>query len=471
MPFLFRHYAMVGAYGGGPCPPPAHVSPFVQIFSFSHIGDITVVQHFFRSSVHLPSVTTIRIQDAICGVPIACLACCEVIPTLHSLEITDTQLTTLNPPNVVMSNPTLHSLSRFVYSINQWVLFGLASDDNDGRGTGMPLAISSRSLRTLLEPMRGSLQSVELTSHHGLFSWMASVRWPRLRELCFDGMYLDKDDVRAIRSLISNLPDLQVLGLKLARAVDAEEPILVKRSNSTSVTLRYLEKFTIAFPSPADGIFDLLPSKLRHLSLRDWPRYYFMGDPASSPTDLAMPILSASECLAILRRCHCPHLRSLEVVYRAGDEEDALLGYIVSSFPSLTMFELHRYRASADEEVPMEHIVQILAGLNSLCSLRLNLDLPTHQLHPYIWTPFFLVDPVKNDMIYRAKQCAGIIGPSLKEVSFILRLHVKNEWRVWGLQRSKEGVVGAVKENTIHHVGTKFAVPPTLICGCDVRGN
>ncbi|KAI0313362.1 hypothetical protein OF83DRAFT_1065619, partial [Amylostereum chailletii] len=203
---------------------------------------------------------------------------------------------------------------------------------------------------------------------------------PHIRELCLDGMYFDKRDLRAIRSLVSNLPDLQVLSLKLARTLDAEEPILVRRSSATGMTLGCLEQFTIAFPSPLDGIFDLLPVRLRHLSLRDCPQYYFLQDPDEENSlwdlRLAMPILTASECLAILQRCHCPHLRSLELVYRADGEEDALFAHIVASFPLLAKFELHRYREYGDEDVPMVRVLLYLSlghyvhGLHSRSTLR-----------------------------------------------------------------------------------------------------
>ncbi|KAI0311138.1 hypothetical protein OF83DRAFT_1087909 [Amylostereum chailletii] len=443
MPIMFRHYSVIGSYCNRPCPPPTYLFPLIRIFSYHDARDMEMIDSFFRTIPDLPSVHTVRVQDVRRGIPMQYLACCEDTPSLHSLEITETQLTHLDIPRVVTSKPALAFLSRFVYSINHWQLFLYAIHDRDRRARGHHLSIPSQGLRELLEPMRESLRSLEISSHHGLFSWMSSVHWPRLRELCLDGMYLDKGDLRAIRSLISNLPNLQVLGLKLARTVDAKKPILVRQSSTTSMALSCLKRFTIAFPSPVDGIFDLLPVKLRHLSLRDWPRYYFLQDPddEDSPGELglAMPILAASECLAILRRCHCPQLVSLEVVYRADSGEDALFGHIVTSFPLLTTIELHRYREYTDENVPMDHIAEMLAALDNISSLRLNLDLPTHQLHPYDRLPFFLTDAVEDDMMFRAERCAEIIGPGLVEVAFILRAYGENEWVVWRVKHAEDG--------------------------------
>ena len=93
---------------------------------------------------------------------------------------------------------------------------------------------------------------------------------------------------------------------------------------------------------------------LLHLSLRDCPRFYhFLKQRVPYNGYWAMPILSPSECLSILKRTQAPQLSSLELVYMVdiAGSDDELLEYVVEAYPRLSYLELHRYRRDRSEQV------------------------------------------------------------------------------------------------------------------------
>lgn len=143
----------------------------------------------------------------------------------------------------------------------------------------------------------------------------------------------------------------QPYSLRLSRA-----PILSRRSTPDSdVDLTELELLTIAYPDPDDAIFSVSALNITHLSLRAWPRYYFYQDVVGVVNRWAAPLLTASECLHILKRMSLHHLTNLELAYRVDPLDDALLRYIASSYPKFTRLELHRYRSG--EELPYVRLV------------------------------------------------------------------------------------------------------------------
>ena len=214
--------------------------------------------------------------------------------------------------------------------------------------------VESHYLTQIVCGMNENAESLALPMETAPLDRMSQLPWPRIRRLSLHGRYPLVMRATTLPAVLSRMPTLRSLRIQAAQEHDFSRPRIWDSSMALSSTaLSELESLTIAYPDPEDDIFSMKVPRLRHLSLRDEPRYHFqLRNWDFVPISTAAPILTASECLRILRRMETPTLTSLELVYKADASEDTLLRHISSAYPSLARLELHRYRESDDMMVP-----------------------------------------------------------------------------------------------------------------------
>ena len=227
------------------------------------------------------------------------------------------------------------------------------------RNMSAEIAIESQCLALITLGIAPTAETLELPMESAPVARMSELAWPRLREISLIGRYYLRSQSTTLPRLLSRMPGLrklaicvaQPLALRLARA-----PIL-GHDPPMRVDLPELRTLILAYPDPKDAIFSISATNISHLSLRDWPRYYFHQD-LLSQYDLerwASQLLSSSECLRILPRMSLHYLEKLELVYQADHADEALLRYIASTFPRLAHLELHRYRNGGEVDYVRPH--------------------------------------------------------------------------------------------------------------------
>ena len=115
-----------------------------------------------------------------------------------------------------------------------------------------------------------------------------------------------------------------------------------------------LRSLSLAYPDPADNIFRANVTALTHLSLSDYPRYYYHVAFTLVSDSYDAPILTSSECLSILQRMNLPALESLALSYVVDEADEDLLRYISETFLQLRTLEIHRYRK--DREAVVQYV-------------------------------------------------------------------------------------------------------------------
>ncbi|PIL37528.1 hypothetical protein GSI_01222 [Ganoderma sinense ZZ0214-1] len=246
------------------------------------------------------------------------------------------------------------------------------------RNMSAEIAIESQCLALITLGIAPTAEILELPMESAPIARMSELAWPRLRELSLTGRYYLRSQSTTLPRLLSRMPELRTLALCAAQphALRLARAPILGHDPPIRVNLSQLRTLILAYPDPGDAIFSISAPNISHLSLRDWPRYYFHQD-LLSQYDLerwASQLLNASECLRILRRMSLHYLEKLELVYQADHADEALLRYVASTFPCLAHLELHRYRNGG--EVDYKHIAETLAPLARLRTLHLNLDFP-----------------------------------------------------------------------------------------------
>ncbi|KAI0708627.1 hypothetical protein C8Q76DRAFT_627048, partial [Earliella scabrosa] len=314
----------------------------------------------FGSELHLlPNLSSIRFMDIPRGVPWGIIKICLSHPGVTSLSFErESHWTSVDPfPEDAFSSTHALHLSKLSYTPPVWR--ELMSTLNRFRAIDLTAAyaLEASCLDTLVSHMSQSAKCLVLPFETAPIDRMAQLNWPRLRELSLYGRYTSPSQVTLLPALLSDLmsrmPALRQLRVDVAQLPDcARAPILGRMLSTPRLKCPELRSLTVSYPDPEDAIFSILAPTLIHLSLRDWPRHYFhIHCPAETHAWVA-PILSSSECLAILRRLESWQLESLELVYRADADEGNLLDYVSVSYPNLRSIELHRYRPHTDDAVP-----------------------------------------------------------------------------------------------------------------------
>lgn len=302
---------------------------------------------------YFPAVQSVTFEKAPGGVPWLAIKRCLDIPTLTSLSFSEDAMwmhgASPTPSDLM---PYGRQLTKFAYTPSQW-----RETERQMRRMTLPqtYTLESNYLRAFVLSMSESAESLTLPVETAPLTEMAAMDWPRLRMLSLVGRYTHPDQCRAISLLLSRAPNMHSLSIQVMQREGTRRPLLLQTAPENGYHLRSLK---VSYPNPDDPIFSCIGDDLTSLALRDSPRHYYQ-DRYHSAYLLAMsPILTSSECLAILKRISGPRLSVLELVYEADAAEDELLQYLPQAFPLLQELELHRYRASPDEDVP--HVSPVL---------------------------------------------------------------------------------------------------------------
>ncbi|KAI0634177.1 hypothetical protein C8Q77DRAFT_733105 [Trametes polyzona] len=344
-----------------------------------------------------PLVRSVTFDHALHGVPWAGIQACLQFPNITSLYFTVTSqwaapgrpeeqrwhLDTLPTPGAsgIPSRIPLTTLSYTTLVWRELKELAEAARFPHTETLAEEYAAEARGLAPLVPAMQDTAESLRLPLDTSPVQEMCEGYWPRLSDLSFRGSYLQSMPLSTMSTLLSRMPRLRNLSLEIAQSPSHSRAPIFGAHAPTGCEYLPLRSLTVAYPDPDDALFTSVGADLIRLSIRDWPRYYYSFRGKLRLRWVA-PILSTSECLRLLTRMNVPHIRSLEVVYKADGPDDALFHHIVTSYPDLEKFEIHRYRADNDEDdPPYEHIVRLLAPLKRLRHLRLNLDFD-HQGRP-----------------------------------------------------------------------------------------
>ncbi|TBU27511.1 hypothetical protein BD311DRAFT_778868 [Dichomitus squalens] len=194
-----------------------------------------------------------------------------------------------------------------------------------------------------------------------------SAQFPRLRDVSLRGRRgvwallageLHNPHVTAL----AGIPNLIALELNFAaQETPGRQPIWPASSPCATLPWQRLRHLSVSYPDPEDEVYSHLPTTLRSLALRCWPRHYLHTLPhdaeAMNWMGWSSPVLSASEMLRILRRCPSDRTDALEIEYVADDDNDE---------------ELLQFIPQADRRSASNALVP----LRSLRVLRVHLDFP-----------------------------------------------------------------------------------------------
>ena len=311
------------------------------------------VRLFVTALKRLPNLVAIVFEAGFCT-PIDVVECLIVHPHITSISFTAMAdaLSVWNPP------PTLDTtmgesfpLTKFSYIVPSWreQTFEFESHRADAL-----LKREEQWLSAIVPKAASTLKHLDIPMETSPMLHMAKLSWPELQDLSISGRYANADQKEALPLFLSSLTRLRKLSVTICRCGLPLRPPILGFDTTSHITFDGLRSLTVAYPDPDDRIFSIDASHLRHLSLRDSPRYYH--DCSKNPqawSTFVTPILQSAECLSILRRMDMPRLSSLELVYLAdtAGSDDELLSYVTHTYPHLSHLQLHRYRANREEAV------------------------------------------------------------------------------------------------------------------------
>ncbi|TFY55202.1 hypothetical protein EVG20_g9405, partial [Dentipellis fragilis] len=369
-------------------PPPA---AWRYIKTMNFYGSFTTSMGFDAANLryilpHLVALRKIRFESIDQGVGWYDLLFMAAAPNVHALEIEEPSSTQEDD----FSLP--EDASSFSLPFTEIVYVVHEPSRYQGRMIIEPDPIARRCYMTpFILFMHQTLEILCLPAAMAPLPEMATLDWPRLRELKFYSQSY-KDEVHMIANynkdfarLCTKMP--RIRNLDLCIYLFHEEPV----SQITlwppglplpeTLVLESMEKVLLPYPDPDDTFYKHLPSTLRELHLVDRPRYYRWD---GGLTRFTKPtLITATELLRILKQlpARCIFMEQLEVAFRADGQELALYDYIAAAFPNLRVLQLHRYRISgemeSDIELTLESIARDVSSLRSLRHFRAYLNIPS----------------------------------------------------------------------------------------------
>ncbi|EJF59125.1 hypothetical protein DICSQDRAFT_65656, partial [Dichomitus squalens LYAD-421 SS1] len=212
--------------------------------------------------------------------------------------------------------------------------------------------VQRESLAVVVGNLNLSLERLRLPSDLAPIATLASLPWPRLRELKLDGAYPPNLDVPLIY-VISRMPNLRKLALLFSLPWDdqSQRKALWPRGCSLDFPLPDLEELTISYPDPEDCLYSHLPPTLRRLSLRCCPHHCVHVWKPGDCRRWYSPIPHASQLWRILSDVKVPLLQHLQLEYIIDYADGALLGSIATLFPAISSLEIHRFRDDDNAKV------------------------------------------------------------------------------------------------------------------------
>ena len=337
------------------------------IFCTSHL---TYVEEYYSHGAddetfgveltHLPSLQSITFDLTGSDLPWRILKRCLQLTSATSISLIQRLCRARTDPYPEDEIAIIQSrLKHFSYARNMWRM--ITNDPRSSFNMALDVIISyleeipfdTRCFSPLIFTSSRTLESLDFPFESAPLQQMAHISWPNLRRLTLRGTVHDERQVQYLREFLTGTLLLTELALEIAPVVGASRVQILRPQTEDEISLQ-LKSLTIAYPDPHDLIFSAVGKRLQHLSLTDYPPLYYFRAATVLPGRWAAPVLSSSECLAILERMSLNRLTSLALVYVWDEAEDDLLRYITQgeALPQLSHLELHRYRQVPQEVVP-----------------------------------------------------------------------------------------------------------------------
>ncbi|KAA1478424.1 hypothetical protein DENSPDRAFT_667231 [Dentipellis sp. KUC8613] len=355
--------------------PPNATWPYIRTMDIT--GSFATSQNFDAGSLrqiipHLTALRTIRFVRFQWGLTWDSLQLMLAAPNVRVLEIEEpfsSWRQTLTIPDGGLSHSCL---TEFVYA-------GYSAHPPRERYR-MAMRKESEPVHTwcylnaLILALHQTLEVLRVPSVMAPLPEMATVEWPRLRELTLDGDNYYGDDPTLFSRLCARMPRLRTLDLHLRHKFLSQTLIWPSDASSTP-SFGSLQTVSLPYPDPNDTLYAYLPSTLRHLYLIDRPRYYhFKAEHKDVSNVYTRPILiTATDLLHVLKQLQgaFTSLGVLGVAFEIDSETHALVGHIISAFPNLRILQLHCYRPAGAPASDTEDIVRSISrNLSALHSLR-----------------------------------------------------------------------------------------------------
>ncbi|TFK78091.1 hypothetical protein K466DRAFT_534606, partial [Polyporus arcularius HHB13444] len=200
------------------------------------------------------------------------LKCCLSHPSITSIVIHYAHVFAVHePPSGEEIAGIPLPLSTFSYVLTAWREHRL---HYQGAPRTDHFAREAKWLAALVPNLAGTVKHLDLPMETIPLRHMSELSWPELRTLSIRGRYLSEAQVDSLPSFLSTLPQLQKLSVLISRRKPLSRPPVLGRIASPSAVLSGLRALTVAYPDPEDDIFSVDTTRLSHLSLCDWPRYY-----------------------------------------------------------------------------------------------------------------------------------------------------------------------------------------------------
>ncbi|RPD62204.1 hypothetical protein L227DRAFT_28983 [Lentinus tigrinus ALCF2SS1-6] len=414
--------------------------------------DGLLTHSILRNMQSLQSICLYTGRDNVSDISLAALEGILSIPHLRKFKMVnhvifwpgsdDVHVADTQPLPTQASDEGLAPLTSFVYEV------GMA-----GVPPGYPADFASQALSTILRRLAPSLSTLRLPSIYAPFDTLIETHWPLLRELTIQGEHQsDTPSSPFIALSFVNMPNLRALNLELTH-----RGILWPVGHAAPFPWPVLEHLTLSHPSPDDYIFSHLPPSIRSLSLHSWPTQSYDNYRKNGQMSMSAwqrlrkaPPLPSSTMLRVLRACSdvAGHLACLHVEYLVDADEDALLQFITSAFPSLTELEVHRARpedTSAEPSWKLETLGSACAALKQLRSLYVHADLRDYP--DAIRIPRrarYFVDEqhewyATNKLLDEATALACMLAPSVRTIAFLTPDNAWPRWAIYSVHTVGDG--------------------------------
>ena len=293
------------------------------------------------------------------GVPLPVFLALFSIPLLRHFSVMGRIFHPTDDPSAFPVDISLPPLVSFEYTLDNLRSHPRASK------TEMEL------LNRLIPRLHLSLETLHIPSESAPLRAMYNRDWPRLHTFSMYGQRrtVSKPLIPYIL-LLARMPGLRTLHLLFANPEKLSPQPIWPRGFPAAYPWRKLEELTVTQPHAEDELWCHLPSGLRYLSLRCWPRrsmilanHHEYGLLSQLKLGWHTPLLSTAEMYGVLLSCNTPNLTYLDIEYRAdSDNEGELLEHIAQGFPSLEVLQLRRYHPR-DGEVN-ESLVSDTVGIH-----------------------------------------------------------------------------------------------------------
>ncbi|KAI0672460.1 hypothetical protein C8Q78DRAFT_752799 [Trametes maxima] len=311
----------------------SHV-PFPGDTLTCHVYEGAALEDALHNMPGLRAVTLMSSINTSHGSPLAGLRAILSVPQLEALSVRGPPLVPeLLPGDVVRLN-TIPALTSLQYSFVKRL--------------PRPEAVypsERQTIELLLRRLHDTLQTLSLPVELMPLFELSTFHWPALRELRLRGEYnCLKDGCSPIISFLVNMPQLRVLALELALPSDHGPTPIWPEGLFIDLPWPLLEELKVSFPVTSDAVYSNLPPTLRRLSLVCYPHYMRDLPVYTAGGRWHSPLISASDVLSILRRCHLPLLTKLKLEYQEDWAEKQLLRHLGVAFPRLEYLKIFRNR-------------------------------------------------------------------------------------------------------------------------------